>query len=175
LRRDAFERIRTISERAVQDRGSIERYYYVGNKRITNGDYFTQVNQITTDSNAQVDDINRQLSASALDIVARARRDIGHLDTTHSSIAEQVNSKGGISKMTSQGTGMYVRNFINFGGDDSDLLPSLRNIQPAAPPLLAVPGKLGPASAPLKSMRPGPAGRLPVVKPLPKDAVDVWR
>lgn len=177
LRRDAFERIRTISERAVQDRGSVDRYYYVGNRRFTNSDYFTQVNQITTDSNAQVDEINRQLGASALDIVARARRDIGHLDTTHSSIAEQVNSKGGISKMTSQGTDMYVRNFINFGGDDSDLLPSLRNIQPAAPPLLAVPGKLGaPASAPLKSMRPGPnAGRPPVAKPLPKDAVDVWR
>lgn len=175
VRRDSFERIRTISERAVQDRGSIDRYYYVGNKRYTNTDYFTQVNQITTDSNAQVDDINRQLTSSAMDIVARARRDIGHLDTTHSSIAEQVNSKGGISKMTSQGTGMYVRNFINFGGDDSDLLPSQRNVQPvpSQSPLQAVPGKLG-AAAPLRSIAPGPNGRPPLAKP-PKDAVDVWR
>lgn len=118
-RRDASEQIRSTNDRAARDKSSVDRYIYYGNKRVANPDYSSQINQITQDAQNQVDSINLKLNADAMQILAGAQHELGQLDDTHANIVSQVNSKGGISKMTSIGTGMYVRNFINFGGDDS--------------------------------------------------------
>ena len=97
--------------------------------------------------------------------------------------------------MTSQGTGMFVRNFIHYGGDDSEpLLPDYRASAQSLPPALkAVPGRLIPPTESSKPNSPKgnftPAGQLRpnALRPLPgslkmpggyrggEDKIDVWR
>lgn len=195
LRRDSMERIRVLTEKARSDKADVPTTIVWGSKRISNPDYATIVGQIDSDCKSQVASVNQRLNSEAMEIAALAQREITNLDNSHSSIAEQVNSKGGISKMTSQGTGMFVRNFIHYGGDDSEpLLPDYRASAQSLPPALkAVPGRLIPLGESSKTNSPRgnfiPAGQPKPnsLRPLPgrgnvpggyrggEDKVDVWR
>lgn len=92
----------------------------------------------------KIDALSTQVVKDCLALDSQYQVRLGSIVSSGEGLKKQMNSTVGSNKVSGNGTTMYVRNYVNFGGVDQS--PSSLIVPAAAPPasLLAVPGRLAP-------------------------------
>ncbi|CAN5477973.1 hypothetical protein BH11CYA1_BH11CYA1_11870 [soil metagenome] len=125
------------------DIASVPRYYYTSSgKRYENPEYSGIVQSLRDSFERKVSMINEQLARDHIQLNSFYDRRQADLRDSCDSLKSQINSTTGSVQLTSQGTGMYVRNYINYGGVDAQPHYSVPIVTKPQPELTAVAAKL---------------------------------
>ncbi|MBX9941753.1 MAG: tetratricopeptide repeat protein [Candidatus Obscuribacterales bacterium] len=122
-----------VEKNLVKDIAQVPSYIYFGGKRIPNPDREIIVAELKAQSEARLQKISEE---NAKDLAREKLYFDGEetkLKESGENLRRQYASKGGENKAVSLGSGLFVRNYVNFGGAFEESMPS--SVGTAAPPL----------------------------------------
>lgn len=139
--KDTFEgQMAAIDRHLAQDIAATPRTILMGNIRVTNPDYQNTVKNLRAEAERRKTYLTELYDKEVREAQGWFDKQLSGLNGTGESLSSQFAEKSGVVKAVPLGSGLYVRNYVNFAGSNDEV--SMDDATPPPVALTAVAKKL---------------------------------